>query len=75
MLARKHRDTVAQGGQLVTHREAKKILRLRGWSYRSAAPVLGVHYTHLCQVLNGQRISRRLLNAIHSINHRHSPTV
>jgi hypothetical protein len=35
-----------------------------GWSYRSAAPVLGVSYQHLCQVLNGERPSRRLTAAV-----------
>jgi hypothetical protein len=35
-----------------------------GWSYRSAAPHLGVSYQHLCQVLNGERLSRRLTAAV-----------
>lgn len=35
-----------------------------GWSYRAAAPLLGVSYQHLCQVLTGDRQSRRLTAAI-----------
>ena len=47
---------------------AKVILKERGWSYRAAAPLLGVHYTHLCLVLNGQRQSRSLLHRIQAIS-------
>lgn len=43
---------------------AKRQLKAKGWSYRTAAPVLGVHYTHLARVLTGRRISRRLIDAI-----------
>lgn len=46
-------------------RELQKVeLKRKGWSYRRAAPKLGVTYQHLCLVLNGQRESRRLLAAI-----------
>ena len=38
----------------------KKILREKGWSYRRAAPVLGVDYAYLCRVANGFYQSRRL---------------
>ena len=38
----------------------KKELRRKGWSYRQAAPVLGVHWEHLYMVANGIRKSRRL---------------
>lgn len=44
--------------------EAKAKLKDLGWTYRAAAPVLGVHFTHLCLVLNGHRVSRRLLTKI-----------
>lgn len=43
---------------------AKRELKAKGWSYRKAAPVLGVTYQHLCEVLNGHRTSRRLVTAI-----------
>jgi len=35
-----------------------------GWSCRTAAPVLGVCFQHLNQVLTGDRESRRLTTAI-----------
>ena len=44
--------------------EEKRIFKSKGWSYRAAAPVLGVTYQHLCLVFNGHRHSRRLLAAI-----------
>ena len=44
--------------------QAKKLLKQNGWSYRKAAPVLQVHYSHICQVLNGHRKSKRLVNDI-----------
>ncbi len=50
-----------------TPEEAKQILKARGWSYRRAAPALGVHYMHLYAVLSGQRESRSLLNRIASL--------
>lgn len=43
---------------------AKRTLKARGWSYRRAAPILGVTYQHLSEVLNGKRHSRRLLDAV-----------
>jgi hypothetical protein len=49
---------------MVTRSQAKVTLKKRGWSYRAVAPVLGVTPYHLCQVLNGRRESRRLLQAI-----------
>ena len=42
----------------------KRTFKARGWTYRRAAPVLGVTYQHLCLVLNGRRESRRLLRAV-----------
>lgn len=38
----------------------KKILKEKGWSYRSAAQVLGVTYQYLSDVANGIHTSRRL---------------
>jgi hypothetical protein len=43
---------------------ARRHFYAAGWSYRSAAPHLGVCYQHLCQVLRGERQSRRLVNDI-----------
>lgn len=43
---------------------AKRTLKERGWSYRRAAPRLGVTYQHLCLVLTGRRESSRLLEQI-----------
>lgn len=48
-------------------RIARKTLAARGWSYRSAAPLMGVTYQHLAMVLTGRRESRRLLAAIHAL--------
>lgn len=45
----------------------KRVLREKGWSYRTAAPVLGISYQHLAMVLTGRRESRRLLAAIASL--------
>lgn len=50
--------------------EARKSLAAKGWSYRSAAPVLGVHHVHLALVLKGHRESKRLLAAIAALPHR-----
>ena len=43
---------------------ARKHFHAAGWSYRAAAPQLGVSYQHLAQVLTGDRQSRRLLAAV-----------
>lgn len=48
----------------MTRQTAKRTLKTSGWSYRRAAPVLGVSYQHLSEVLNGRRQSRRLLAKI-----------
>lgn len=52
----------------ITHRgeivAAKHQLKAKGWSYRTAAPKLGVCYQHLALVLTRRRQSRRLLAAI-----------
>ena len=52
---------------MFTRGQAKKQLEKLGWSYRSAAPVLGVTYQHLSEVLNGNRPAARLLAAITSL--------
>ena len=51
-------------------RKARRTLKLNGWSYRAAAPVLGVSYQHIAQVLTGRRESRRLLAAIAALPNR-----
>ena len=45
-------------------KHAKETLALLGWSYRAAAPLLGVNFSHLAKVLTGRRESKRLLAAI-----------
>jgi hypothetical protein len=51
----------------MTNANAKKLLKDRGWSYRTAAPRLGVTYQHLAFVLTGRRQSRSLLERIEAI--------
>lgn len=46
---------------------ARRHFHAGGWSYRAAAPLLGVSYQHLCQVLNGERQSRRLIAAVNTL--------
>lgn len=48
----------------MTRQQAKVELKKKGWSYRAAAPVLGVTFRHLAYVLSGERPSRRVLRAI-----------
>lgn len=43
---------------------ARSHLRERGLSYRLAAPLLGVHFTHLHYVMSGKRDSVSLLEKI-----------
>ena len=52
---------------MLAREQAKGQLKCKGWSYRTAAPRLGVGYVHLCRVLNGQRASQRLLAAIRDL--------
>jgi len=49
---------------MFTREQAKSKLKKAGWSYRSAAPKLGISYQHLSEVLNGKRRSRRLIHAV-----------
>lgn len=46
---------------------AREELKRKGWSYRTAAPFLGVSYQHICLVLTGKRISQILLDRIFSL--------
>jgi hypothetical protein len=50
--------------------QAKRRLKDRGWTNRSAAAVLGCTYQHLSCVLNGHRESRRVLEAIEGLPER-----
>lgn len=47
-------------------------LLAKGWSQRAAARQLGLHWSHLSRVLNGERHSRRLLTAIAALPKRQS---
>ena len=49
------------------HTRAKQILKSKGYSYRSGAPVLGVNFSHLSRVLNGHRTSQSLLKRIEAM--------
>ena len=48
---------------------AGESLRKKGYSLRTAAPLLGVHFGHLHQVIQGRRESRRLIAAIEKLPH------
>ena len=52
---------------MITKEQAKASLKEKGWSYRRVAPLLGVTFVHLAYVLNGQRLSRRLLDKIEKV--------
>lgn len=49
------------------HTRHKRILKKAGLSYRKAAPILGVHFTHLDRVLQGRRESKSLLKRIEDL--------
>lgn len=70
MLARKQKQASQKRAALLT---AKRILKERGWTYREAAPVLKVHFTHLCRVLTAVRRSRALLQRIEQIHQNKQP--
>lgn len=57
-------------GKQITPEQAKQHLATSGWTYRQAAPRLGVCYQHLCDVLNGKRISHSLLGRVQSLPRR-----
>lgn len=56
-----------QATNAAARERARQLLKQRGYSYRRAAPVLGVHYSHLALVLTGKRQSRRLLRRIEQL--------
>jgi len=64
---------MTQDNDKIGRRLAKQALKEKGYTYRTAAPVLGVCYQHLCFVLNGQRASQRLLQRIASLPRREEP--
>ena len=45
-------------------------LRRKGWTLRTAAPHLGVHFTHLHRVIRGTRESRSLLARLERLPNR-----
>jgi hypothetical protein len=64
MLSRQRRSASQKQAALD---RAKQRLRERGWSYRRAAPVVEVSFSHLAHVLRGFRESRALLKRIEDI--------
>lgn len=52
---------------MFTRERAKQALKTKGYSYRVAAPDLGVSYQHVCLVLTGKRESKRLLQKIFTL--------
>ena len=57
---------------MFTREQAKHKLKKMRMPYRKAAPVLGISYQHLSDVLNGHRESRRLLQAIAKLESYHA---
>lgn len=49
------------------HTREKRLLKAKGYSYRKAAPELGVNFSHLSRVLNGHRESKSLLKRIEAL--------
>jgi len=49
---------------IITPATAKVELKKRGYTYRSAAPVIGRSFHWICQVVNGRATSRPVLEAI-----------
>jgi hypothetical protein len=52
---------------MLTRYQAKSHLKKLGWTYRSVAPVLQVHFTHLAHVMRGTRPAGRILRAIEGL--------
>lgn len=52
--------------------KAREALARKGWSYRKAAPELGVFWMHLAKVLTGTRTSHSLLRRIHQLPDRNT---
>lgn len=61
---------LAKQAQPLRRGSAIQALKEKGWSYRAAAPVLGVTYQYLCDVMNGHRSSVRLLRRVASLPRR-----
>ena len=51
----------------ITPAAAKVELKKRGYTYRSAAPLVGRSYHWICQVVNGRTTSRPVLEAIYQL--------
>lgn len=64
---------MSQHNPKLTLELAKQVLKQKGYSYRQAAPALGVCYQHLSEVLNGNRPSGRVLRAISALPPRTNP--
>ncbi len=47
--------------------EAQRILKRKGYSYRTAAPLLGITHTHLFRCLTGERHSERVLAGVEEL--------
>lgn len=54
---------------MFTRESIKRQLKRKGWTYRAAAPRIGVTYQHLSEVLNGHRQSRRVIKALCALEH------
>lgn len=52
---------------MFTRERARVELKRKGYSYRSAAPLLDVTYQHLSEVLNAKRESRRVMQKIQNL--------
>lgn len=66
-----HHETHAMPTQKkVTPAHARKVMRDRGHSYRSAAREMGVNFSHLYRVLNGKRTSDTLTRRVTEIPQR-----
>lgn len=52
----------------------KRELQRKGWSYRRAAPVLGIHWVYLCGLANGKYNSKRLKLKVLQMPHAPKPT-
>ena len=56
-----------------TVQAARNDLRRKGWTQVQAAGVLGVTPVHLSYVLNGRRVSRRILEKIQNLPENPTP--
>jgi hypothetical protein len=51
----------------ITPAAAKVELKKRGYTYRSAAPLVGRSYHWICQVLNERAVSKPVLEAVFNL--------